>query len=305
MTPSQVAERDINRSPGIGSDCPVCGTRPHRLHREWLFRCPGCGLLSSTLEPRIPKDRTATALNEVARLRGLNAARRISNHLILEQLGHDLGPQRRHILDVGCGHGLFLKDAVSFEFQAEGIEPDGNVVEQAQASAGVPVRQGYFPDALARDDLYDAIVFNDVLEHIPGVEGSVTAAYRHLRPGGVLVLNCPDQSGIFYRTATLLDKLGISGPFLRMWQYGLPSPHVWYFRAEHLSRLGQKAGFDLVRVEQLKPITFAGLGARISYVEGQSRLLNAVTMVAAAAMLPFLSVLPKDTSIVFLRKPAQ
>lgn len=260
-------------------------------------------MLASTLEPSIPQEQTQTPLDEEARLAGLSGARKRSNAAILETLERLLEGTDRRLLDVGCGHGLFLKDAVAWGFQAEGVEPDANVVAGAQAFADAPVRHGFFPDAITSDERFDAIVFNDVLEHIPAVEEAVAASYRHLKPGGVLVLNCPEQAGIFYRLADLLDKLGVSGPFRRMWQYGLPSPHVWYFGARHLVALGQKAGFERKDVLRLTPITAKGLRQRVSYVEGQSRLMNGVTYLGAMALLPVLGVLPRDTTIVFLGKP--
>ena len=196
--------------------------RFERLRHDWLFRCSSCGLLASSLQPSIPRERTETLLDEDARLAGLYEARRRSNTTISQILSRLSGGSERSLLDVGCGHGLFLKDALAAGFRAEGIEPDANVVDQARSETGAPVRHGYFPDVLGADDRFDAIVFNDVLEHIPSVEAAIAACKSHLRPNGVPVLNCPDQDGLFYRLADLLDRVRISGPFLRMWQVGFP-----------------------------------------------------------------------------------
>jgi SAM-dependent methyltransferase len=286
----------------LRSSCPVCGQNLKSNRHEWLFRCPGCGLLASTLQPNIPSERSVTAINEALRLSGLSATRRRSNNVILDLLDQFLPPTRRRLLDVGCGHGLFIESALKRNFQAEGIEPDGNVVDKARMMTGAVIRQGYFPDDLDSAMGYDAVVFNDVLEHIPDLSGALAAASSRLDIGGVLVLNCPDQRGLFYRLADLLDRFGLHDPFLRMWQVGLPSPHVWYFSATHLVRLGEQAGLSGLHVEHLEPITSAGLRQRISYVERQSKFLNAVTAVGVLALLPFLRVLPKDISIVFARK---
>ncbi|WP_292371676.1 class I SAM-dependent methyltransferase [Mesorhizobium sp.] len=259
-------------------------------------------MLASSLAPLIPQEKTTTILDEEARLVGLYEARKRSNVAILEVLSRILGANQRALLDVGCGHGLFLKDAQAAGFHAEGVEPDANVVDGARTATGAIVRHGYFPDALGEGERFDAITFNDVLEHIPQVEKAMTACHQHLRPDGVLVLNCPDKDGIFYRLANLMDRLGISGPFLRMWQFGLPSPHVWYFSANHLARLGKKAGFEEAEVIRLAPITAKGLRQRVSYVQGQSNLMNGLTYAGSLALLPLLDLLPRDTSIVFLRK---
>ncbi len=284
--------------------CPVCSSPLVQSRHEWLFHCSECRLLASSLKPNIPRDKKNTAIDENSRLSGLYKSRTRSNQEILAFLKDHLPRDGRRIVDVGCGHGLFIKDALAAGFDAEGIEPDANVVDLARISTKTPVRHGYFPAVLQSDDTYDAIVFNDVIEHIPSVADAISAAYRHLNAGGILVLNCPDQDGIFYRIADIMDQMKISGPFLRMWQYGLPSPHVWYFNARHLVRIGEQAGLTSLHVKQLKPLTASGLWARVSYVEGQSRFLNIATILAASIMLPFLSMLPKDTSIAFLRKDA-
>lgn len=282
--------------------CPVCGGQFRQERHDWLYACQRCGLQSSTLEPVIPADPTASPIDEATRLRGLAGARAQSNSTILRGLTKHLPASQRRVLDVGCGHGLFIKAALDQGFECEGVEPDANVVPTAIATTGARIAHGYFPDALGASDTYDAIVFNDVLEHIPDASEAVSAARRHLSPGGILVLNCPDRRGIFYRIASIVDRLGLSSPFLRMWQYGLPSPHVWYFQAADLATLAEKAGLDPVETVRFTPVTIDGLWERISYVEGQSRALNVLTALASAAIIPLAGLFPKDSSIIFARK---
>jgi len=136
---------------------------------------------------------------------------------------------------------------VELGFKVQGIEPDANVVGGNWAH-GVQVRCGLFPDVLAPDDRFDVIVFNDVLEHIPDLRRAISAAASHLRPGGVLCLNCPDKRGILFIVASLLDRVGILGPYDRLWQKGLPSPHVWYFTPALLRRAVEGDGFTLGRI---------------------------------------------------------
>src|ERR1700690_2878745 len=92
--------------------CPVCGGRLAIQRREWLFECEGCGLLASSLQPAIPQERTSTAINEQVRLFGLSEARRRSNSVILNMLSRLLSAPVPALLDVGCGPGVFSKDAV-------------------------------------------------------------------------------------------------------------------------------------------------------------------------------------------------
>ena len=285
------------------SHCPVCGSMFRNLRHEWLFRCDKCGLLSSTLRPAIPKERNETILDEGTRLAGLYEVRKRSNAVILDRLTKLFGDTERSLLDVGSGHGLLLRDAAARGYRIEGLEPDANVVASARTITSAPVRQGFFPDAIGKDERFDGIIFNDVLEHIPALENAIEASYQLLRPGGILVLNCPDQKGAFYRLSDWLDRVGFTSPFRRMWQYDLPSPHLWYFSANHLVELGRKVGFKQLDIVRMAPVSASGLWHRITYVRGQSRLLNHVTFLGAMALLPILGILPRDTMIIFFQRP--
>lgn len=163
--------------------CPVCGGEPESYRHAWLFRCPGCGVLSSDLPVTIPDRPSDGPLDEGARAAGLDALRRRNNALILKSLTA-LTPAKSgaRLLDVGCGPGFLLDQASQSGFSAEGVEPDANMLAAGQ-KRGLAIRGGLFPNALASDERFDAIVFNDVLEHIPDLESALAAASRHLQPG--------------------------------------------------------------------------------------------------------------------------
>jgi SAM-dependent methyltransferase len=282
--------------------CPVCQGTPIEVRHGWLFQCNGCELLSSTLDPEIPTVVGHSQIDEAARANGLAVTRQRNNAVILDQLEQLLGGAKHRLLDVGCGQGQFLLDATKRGFTVIGIEPDANVAPKTAAMTQCAVRPGFFPEVVAADERFDAIIFNDVFEHIPDATGAIQACHAHLEPGGILVLNCPDRRGVFYRYGNFLDKLGISAPFHRLWQKGLPSPHVWYFTPSDLIRLGQTVGLRERATVALLPIAFKGLADRIFHVEGQSKLLGMAAYIAALLSLPLLRVLPHDIGVVFLSK---
>jgi SAM-dependent methyltransferase len=280
--------------------CPACRGQRIEIRHGWLFECMGCGLLSSSLKPEIPTSSGLSQINENVRGRGLAAIRRQNNIVILDHIERALGTNKRTILDVGCGLGQFMRDATERGFNVIGIEPDANVAPAAAALSGREVRAGFFPDVVAPDERFDVIVFNDVFEHIPDAAGAIKACRTFLALGGLLVINCPDRRGIFYRCGNLLDRLGISGPFHRLWQKGLPSPHVWYFTPSDLIRIGQSVGLEKRSTVSLMPITYDGLADRIFYIEGQSKFLGVMTYIGTLLAFPLLRLLPHDVGVVFL-----
>ncbi len=276
-------------------DCPSCDgpMRPARL--SWVRAC-GCGVLRSTLDIAIPAKPRASAIDEQARVDGLASLRDRNNGRLLDTI-YGLTAGRR-LLDVGCGPGFLLAQAGAF--QAVGIEPDANVALAATTSA--KVRHGYFPDALAPDERFDVIVFNDVLEHIPDMRQALAASHRHLSDDGVLVLNCPSRNGLFFRVASILERLGMRAAYERLWQVGLPSPHIWYMTPRDLTRAAEKANLAEVRQVRLDTTDTRGLWSRIRSVRDEGLLLSVAAYGFTRIAHPFAKMLPSDAVAVFYRK---
>lgn len=281
--------------------CPVCRGRLLSTNSSWIFKCEACGLLASSLEPRIPDEATESVIDEAGRQIGLMAVREHNNALIIEKIKQYLKPPAT-LLDVGSGLGFFLATASNAGFDAIGIEPDANVVERIGRTN---VRHGYFPNVLRSNERFDVIVFNDVLEHIPDALSAVIAARKHLNEGGLLVLNCPDRTGVFYRVASLLNHFGISGAFNRLWQKDTPSPHRWYFKRDDLFEIGKRCGLDRVSSVKLVTLSRKGLFHRIFHLKGQSKLIGALSLIAAYVILPFLSILPADLGVAIMKKSSK
>lgn len=282
--------------------CQVCGGAVRAYRHGWVFRCAGCGVLSSTLEVAIPSEAGSDVLDEAAREVGLGVLRQRNNARLLAALAQ-LTPKGGRLLDVGSGPGFLLSQARAAGFEAEGIEPDANTVEAARGH-GASVRHGYFPDALAPGERFDAIVFNDVLEHIPHLADALAASARHLAPGGVLCLSCPDRRGFFYRTADILDRIGIGGPYERLWQRGLPSPHVWYFTPALLDRAAAGAGFARAGGTRLATLELDGLWSRIRMERNAPMLMSLATYAFSLAAYPLQAILPSDAVACFYRRRA-
>jgi 2-polyprenyl-3-methyl-5-hydroxy-6-metoxy-1,4-benzoquinol methylase len=164
-----------------------------------------------------------------------------------------------------------------------GIEPDAQVASHST----LDVRVGLFPDVLSKDEKFDVIAFNDVLEHLPDSAKAVAICYDHLRPGGLLSINIPTANGVAFRIACKLARIGIRGPYLRLWQFGLPSPHLHYFTTSALTRLIRERGFRVVRMRELSALTREGLWQRTRMIDrpGVSSAIAFAGMYATAGLL--------------------
>src|SRR5689334_9487946 len=81
----------------------------------------------------------------------------------------------RVVLDVGCAGGNFGKTLKSLrECEVWGVEPTADAAEMARNYLD-NVITGTFPSALSQvgEKRFDAICFNDVLEHMPNPEDAL------------------------------------------------------------------------------------------------------------------------------------
>ena len=279
--------------------CPVCDGPLKESCQQWHFLCSACAYEQSNLTPTINEQVAHENIDEVARESGLRELR-LKNFGRLLSAIRQLKPDGGRLLDVGCAHGWFVETAMG-KFDVLGIEPD-KAIYATSVARGLPVRNGYFPDALADNETFDVIVFNDVLEHIPPVIDILRSCNERLNTGGYLVVNLPSSDGVFYRLSKLFSRLGFSGFFERLWQKGLPSPHVHYFNATNLAELLQSTGYKNVASGRLPTLGLAGLYTRISYTGNMGRLSKIVVYCAVALSLPILRLLPSDIIYLIAQK---
>lgn len=269
---------------------------------SWLHRCPSCSFLTGDLLVQTLDDSARAAIDETQRADALRAIRAENFRRILDHLDPLRPAHQRRLLDIGSAHGWFLEEALKRGYPAEGIEPDPSVGVAARAK-GLTVREGHFPQDLPQGQRYDLITFNDVLEHIPDTPRILKQCLDMLEPGGILAVNLPSSKGIFYRLADVLDRIGLGGPFRRMWQVDFASPHLVYMAPEHLIRLASQAGFRPRLSTTLPSVTWKGLWARLRYDRSAPVVTSALLWVAITLSLPALRLLPGDIAFVVFEKP--
>jgi SAM-dependent methyltransferase len=281
----------------------VCGTTLNIGSAPWHFNCPACGYERSNLISAINDPEVHQNINESFRENGLHPLRASNFKTLVDQTKKfNAAASPPSLLDVGAAHGWFL-DAAKSDFQVLGIEPDEATFAKATAQ-NRSIRCGYFPDVLKKGERFDVIVFNDVIEHMPDIESVLKECHTRLNASGLLVLNLPCNKGIFYRVAKIFNKMGVHGFFERLWQKGMPSPHVHYFNEDNLKTLVSRLGFTEVYCGTLPSLRLRGLYARISY-SGNINIINRVVLyVCIALSLPFLSLLPKDIMYGIYRRVA-
>lgn len=271
--------------------CPVCKSELSAGYCSWHFICKSCGYEKANLQPTINLHSAHQLIDEDARETGLRELRKSNFKKLLMSI-KSLKPNKGRLLDVGCAHGWFL-DAAKNDFAVFGLEPDKNVFD-ATSRGDLPVRMGYFPEALDESECFDVIVFNDVIEHIPDINHVVASCRQRLNQDGLLVLNLPSSKGFFYRLSKIFCRLGLPYFFERMWQKDLPSPHLHYFNLHNLTGLLKNHGFDVKIKGRLSTLRLAGLYTRISYTGSLGIPARFFVYISVVLFLPVQKILPSD-----------
>ena len=230
---------------------------------------------------------------------GVEATRRKNFAHILDKLESLIELDGARLLEIGSGSGLFLEQATKRGACVIGLEADREAVDVARAR-GLTVLHGFFPAALPTAETFEVIALNDVFEHLPNPDAGLQLICEILAPGGVLMINLPSSGGVFFRVASFLDRLGLHGPYDRLWQRGLPSPHLSYFSPSTLDLMVNRQT-TLVPVAHIKLVTVSrnGLRERIQSVE--TGLPSPLVFCMVWCLTWILGCLPRDLFASFYR----
>lgn len=205
--------------------CPICGAEVLRAlirlrdGSRW-GQCTNCGLWIH--EGGDPPEGDVVGGKDPS-IRDLAAARaQWQLHLF-----RALARQRtiRSVFDIGCGPGIFLHQLRRLGVQADGIELDPELAEEAEVPAGDFLE--YSPPADAPALHYDLVTAFDVIEHLDDLRGACTKAAEL---GNLLLITTPDGSflraflhspehRVLFTISSLYRWLFIAFDWARVWRY--------------------------------------------------------------------------------------
>lgn len=147
-----------------------------------------------------------------------------------------LPPDRRCLLDIGCGPGFFLQTALQRGWLAHGIEPSRQAAAHARG-LGAVVIEGFF-NAASGSSLgrFDVVHLNNVLEHVPDPIHLIRLAHGLLEEDGVICVNVPNDF-------SPLQIAGRAAVGAEDW-WVAPPHHLNYFDFDSLTALLVRLGFS-------------------------------------------------------------
>ncbi len=147
----------------------------------------------------------------------------------------------RCVLDVGCGLGLYTWALGRFTPHVFGVEIEPERAVQAQKrAAGVAVAPGeYLPFA---SDSFDVVFSHEVIEHVNDDVLTAREMVRITRPGGRVVVFCPNRwwpfetHGHFWRGRYYFGNTPLINYLPDRWRNKL-APHVRVYTGRRLRAL--------------------------------------------------------------------
>jgi len=204
---------------------------PDRLHYR-VVRCRSCGLVRSDpiADPaeiaRLYEGSRVTYGDEIANLRRTYGR-------FLSTLDR-LGARRGALLDIGCGSGFFLEEALARGYaEVAGVEPSDEAREKAAPSVRRSIEGGMMRPGLFAAGRFDAICLFQVLDHVVDPAGLLDECRRIARPGGLLLCVSHDVG------APSARLMGERSPIVDV-------EHTFLYSRATVARLLRSRGFEPV-----------------------------------------------------------
>ena len=229
--------------------CPACQSKDSRFYGEKMgfvyVECMQCGTVYTNPRPsqKLLHDFYATSQNyeywnryifpateDVRRTRIF----RPRAERVLEYC-RNLGIKSHTLIEVGAGFGIFCEEVskLSVFERIIALEPTPDLAETCRAK-GLEVIE--LPvEKVGEYEIADVVASFEVIEHLFSPRNFVEQCARLLRPGGLLVLTCPNVRGFDVATLGMLSNT-------------FDHEHVNYFHTESLPALLKRCSFEIIDV---------------------------------------------------------
>ena len=245
--------------------CPLCGAQEPK---EFLFsepvsedpqrsteftfstvdvvRCMACNFVfvrrSMTEDTIADFYRSETGLRIAANMENFGwALQNVSSSFVdvLDKLGASTGKGR--LLDVGCGRGMFAHLAKEIGWESMGLDINAELTRFVADDLKIPTVTGTIYSAELPTESFDAVAALDVMEHLYDPVVALKRIYELVRPGGRVIVKCPNWKAQLAKERTK-HTLGLgSGNIATI-------GHLNQFDQRTLANLLVRAGFTSVRV---------------------------------------------------------
>lgn len=209
-----------------------------------IIKCTKCGLLRTSPTPildmpEIYEEDSVSTSHE----KNIELWKSFSNEIIIKLIPYKKSGK---FLDIGCNIGVLVHVAKEAGFDAQGIDLSQSAVDFGKEKFGVSLKKERLEN-ISGDNIFDVIVMNHVIEHIPDLRDFSSHIHRLLKPDGIFLSVCPNAESGIAKTLNILNKRK-SGKGANWYWYGyLPEQHVWQFGPRSLKKVLKQCGFNIIK----------------------------------------------------------
>lgn len=155
------------------------------------------------------------------------------------------------VLEDGCGVGMYMQHLLSFGGKVIGLDYDFERVKES-AAQGLMVYQSAGEHVPFPDDSVDLVISNEVIEHVQDDHQAVKEMIRILKPGGRLVIFCPNRGypfethGHYWRGKYHFGNTPLIN-YLPDSMRNKLAPHVRVYTASSLGKLFKQLQVTVIR----------------------------------------------------------
>lgn len=237
------------------SACTLCGDNRIRkldgYYEKGLIKCRVCGFV---FMEKIP---TSEELDSHYGSYSYESAGYLSPLTIksYNKLLDEFEPYRKtnNILDVGCGRGWFLAEALKRGWQVYGTEYSKTAVSICRET-GINMKEGVLNSSNFENEMFDVITSFEVIEHINNPNEELEEIYKLLRAGGLFYCTTPNFNSLM-RYYLKVDYNVIGYP-----------EHLSYYTKSTLNKVTKRHGF--------RPIKFESTGISITRLKTSKKKSN-------------------------------
>lgn len=158
------------------------------------------------------------------------------------------------ILDIGCGSGEFgriLKQQRQIE--AWGVEPVDEAAKIAEKHLD-HVICGFFDESINFPlNYFDAVIFNDSLEHFQDSYSPLHLAKKLIKPDGYIIASLPN-----FRYIVNIEHILMDMDFKYTDEGILDKTHLRFFTLKSMQRLFNDVGLDIIDIQGINPHSWKG-----------------------------------------------
>jgi len=166
---------------------------------------------------------------------------------------------RKKLLDIGCGNGTFMLEALKYGWLPVGIDPSSELVNYVKKNTNLIVYRKSIHDYKTNNKC-DLITMNQVIEHFTDPISVIRKCKKLLDRLGLLYISTPNISSYVSRIRK------------SEFDYLIPPEHLSYFNKATLSKLLESEKFKILYIDSWSyPVDFAGL---VKYLLGKRHQYN-------------------------------